>query len=312
MVFKVDRIGIGVSNPSQSLDVNGGCKFTGPNIYLDWHNDQRVISSANNNYRQGYHFQADTRIMRLFSTTGVGDSGGAIAFSTRVGAGSSDTDYGTERMRIDSSGNVGIGTTSPACRLDIAGEDVMIRGNTPSINFSEGTSAMDGSFRIRYDGANVSNNDNFLAVQTGSNFAVTSLHMTYDGNVGIGTTSPRGKLDIYTASTATAGLIIDRHSSDHYRTEFYQESNGLAIKVGDSSAPSEIMRVTPSKIGIGTASPDYTLDVNGTTRVGNILYVGKNTADETDKSIFFGGTYGDNDYNNATSTHHTLQIGRRN
>ena len=299
MVFKVDRIGIGVSNPSQNLDVNGGCKFTGPNIYLDWHNDQRVISSANNNYRQGYHFQADTRIMRLFSTTGVGDSGGAIAFSTRVGAGSSDTDYGTERMRIDSSGNVGIGTTSPACRLDIAGEDVMIRGNTPSINFSEGTSAMDGSFRIRYDGANVSNNDNFLAVQTGSNFAVTSLHMTYDGNVGIGTTSPRGKLDIYTASTATAGLIIDRHSSDHYRTEFYQESNGLAIKVGDSSAPSEIMRVTPSKIGIGTASPDYTLDVNGTTRVGNILYVGKNTADETDKSIFFGGTYGDNDYNHA-------------
>jgi len=196
MVFKVDRIGIGVSNPSQNLDVNGGCKFTGPNIYLDWHNDQRVISTADNNYRQGYHFQADTRIMRLFSTTGEGDSGGAIAFSTRVGAGSSDTDYGTERMRIDSSGNVGIGTSSPACRLDIAGEDVMIRGNTPSINFSEGTSAMDGSFRIRYDGANVSNNDNFLAVQTGSNFAVTSLHMTYDGNVGIGTTSPDEKLEV--------------------------------------------------------------------------------------------------------------------
>ena len=66
MVFKVDRIGIGVSNPSQNLDVNGGCKFTGPNIYLDWHNDQRVISSANNNYRQGYHFDANARLIDYF------------------------------------------------------------------------------------------------------------------------------------------------------------------------------------------------------------------------------------------------------
>ena len=227
MVFKVDRIGIGVSNPSQNLDVNGGCKFTGPNIYLDWHNDQRVISTADNNYRQGYHFQADTRIMRLFSTTGEGDSGGAIAFSTRVGAGSSDTDYGTERMRIDSSGNVGIGTSSPACRLDIAGEDVMIRGNTPSINFSEGTSAMDGSFRIRYDGANVSNNDNFLAVQTGSNFAVTSLHMTYDGNVGIGTTSPDEKLevrgDVKFSYSNSEAMHID--SAGTIRRQWYDSSS---------------------------------------------------------------------------------------
>jgi hypothetical protein len=80
-------------------------------------------------------------------------------------------------------------------------------------------------------------------------------HIHASGNVGIGTASPRGKLDIYTGSTSTAGLIIDRYSSDHYRTEFYQESDGLAIKVGDSSAPSEIMRVTPSKIGVGTPTP---------------------------------------------------------
>ena len=70
-------------------------------------------------------------------------------------------------------------------------------------------------------------------------------------------------LDVYTSSTATAGLIIDRHSSGTYRSELYQESDGLAIKVGDgTNAPTENMRITSSTIatagkltvGTGTAS----------------------------------------------------------
>jgi hypothetical protein len=76
------------------------------------------------------------------------------------------------------------------------------------------------------------------------------------GDVSIGATNARGKLDIYTGATSTAGLIIDRYSSGTYRSELYQESNGLAIKVGNgSSAPSEIMRVTASSIGVGAPTP---------------------------------------------------------
>ena len=105
----------------------------------------------------------------------------------------------TNTLFVDTvNSRVGIGRNNPACALDIAGEDVMIRGNTPSLNFSEvlNSSAMDGAFRIRYDGSNQADNNNFLAIQTGSSFGVTSLHCQYGGNVGIGDSSPSSKLDV--------------------------------------------------------------------------------------------------------------------
>ena len=83
----------------------------------------------------------------------------------------------------------------------------------------------------------------------------------FAAGVGIGTTSPRGMLDIYTGATSTAGLIIDRYASGTYRSELYQESNGLAIKVGDgSNAPAENMRITrsdvmiPGRLALGTST----------------------------------------------------------
>ena len=120
------NVGIGTDSPDEKFHVMGNVKIGGANTYLSWNNSSRLIMKYDNSYRQGIHFEANSRLMRLFSTTN--DSGGGIVFQTRAGSGGSDTDYGSERMRITSNGNVGIGESNPSNqKLDINGGGLYIR-----------------------------------------------------------------------------------------------------------------------------------------------------------------------------------------
>jgi hypothetical protein len=196
------------------------------------------------------------------------------------------------KMVLDENGSLGIGL-SPACKLDIAGEDVMIRGNTPSLNFSEGTNGMDGAFRIHYDGANENDNDNFLAVQYGTGFASTSLHMTLGGKVGCGTSNPSHPLDVVfsgdsgiraKSTSSHASLYLDSDSGYGYLR--FQHSG--ADKFWLQSSPSGDLAFRPSggghvmdiknngNVGLNQSSPSYKLDVNGDTRVVGKLIVQTN------------------------------------
>lgn len=67
--------------------------------------------------------------------------------------------------------------------------------------------------------------------------------------VGVGTSAPSGaKLEIFTGSTATDGLKINRFGSGVYYSTLRQNSHGLSIHVGDGSTIAERVAITPNGI----------------------------------------------------------------
>ncbi len=217
------NVGIGTTDPIGKLDVRGA--IIAPVVgYLANQDAPYLITGTS-----GYTGAATNWNTHGFQHRIKTNSGGVPRITV-------DAPSGGEVFSIVNGGNVGIGIASPACKLDIAGEDFMIRGNTPSLNFSEGASGMGGGFRIRYDGANQADGNNFLAIQTGTNFATTSIHCNLTGNVGIGTTNPlrrfhvNGSTDwgaIRTTNTgATSAILVDNSSQGTGVNDFSYLFNG--------------------------------------------------------------------------------------
>ena len=105
-------------------------------------------------------------------------------------------------MQITSAGNVGIGTTSPAVKLHVAG-DITIDNSNPVLNLLSGTN---GNSTINFGDPDDNNpgqiiyrhNGNSMSFDTADN---ERMRIDMNGNVGIGTTSPGVKLEVAHSDT---------------------------------------------------------------------------------------------------------------
>jgi endosialidase-like protein len=108
-------------------------------------------------------------------------------------------------MTLDNSGNVGIGTTSPAGSLHVKGSTpVRILGDTSSLSGSEHVdffawisqfSSDLGGMRIERQ-ADTHNIDTLFYAAAEGNPGTEKMRITGNGNVGIGTATPEGKLQV--------------------------------------------------------------------------------------------------------------------
>ena len=131
---------------------------------------------------------------------GVQESGGAGAF---VFQGYSGSAY-AERARIDSSGNLGLGTTSPAQRLDVAGT-IRLTPNTADLNYSADIFASyDSAHPFQINVKNNATTAEYMGVYADGGGANNRVVFP-TGNVGIGTTSPAAKLHIAVPDASVDG-----------------------------------------------------------------------------------------------------------
>ena len=205
------NVGIGTNVPAYKLDVTGDARFGDGNNFnplIQYAGSGRVAASP------GYSFVGDL-------DTGMFNPnlGNTLAFATGA----------SERMRIASDGNVGIGTTSPGRKLTVQGADdgtmqLRLMGTASQTSYWDiGREALStGQFR-------------FIASRNGT--VITPMVIDdQTGNVGIGTTAPSEKLHV-SGNLRVTGAFVDSSASVGSAGTVLSSTNTGTAWVGASGLP---------------------------------------------------------------------------
>jgi len=207
------RVGIGTDSPATTLHL----KAAVCNVRLE---------------------DADTS---AYANVGVDNSGSMYLQADPANSQASSTMYfsidGTERMRIDSSGNVGIGITSPACKLDLAG--------------GSGTSQI--AIRIR----SLSTNSNGFNIITNSSTDDIYLNNHYSSAMLFGTNNTeRARID------SSGNLLVGGTTSPTYGRLNIQATTGSAYANFGNDCIFYVCTGGPPNAA-GTAMAIYRLNATG-------------------------------------------------
>jgi hypothetical protein len=177
----------------------------------------------------------------------------------------------SELMRIDSSGNVGIGTSSPNSNIGFGiGNDIKISqvagtahqaGNAGSVGLtiSDGGGHSGVFVNNTHDGTYSDQSITFKTAEGGISAATERMTITSAGNVGIGTSSPSLPLHI-NGSSAGDGIVYSRSGTEYFRiddtgTDMNIKTTGGGHTITFNTSGSERMRIDSSgNLLVGTAT----------------------------------------------------------
>ena len=287
------NVGIGTSSPSTQLEVKGST-----------YSLIRVNGSNANNAGIDFGDTDDVDIGRIR----YDNSSDAMQFWTNA----------AERMRIDSSGNVGIGVVPDNANLPTVVSEYGIYSGNSQANITANTYYNSG---WKYEDTNTATRYNqtngvhywYTAASGTADAAISwseAMRIDSSGNVGIGTSSPDNDLTVDVGSSTLAGITVsgssgpaltlnDTSSSSFARV--HGNNNGRLLLEGDVGGvsglgsvefkvgDSERMRIDSSgNVGIGGASTLAALETRGN----DYSFRGFDAAGNFGLQIYHDGTAG--------------------
>jgi hypothetical protein len=189
----------------------------------------------------------------------------------------------TERMRVDASGNVGIGTASPNSTLHVNGHLTLpnktlqgsVSGSTVgAVNITGGNDFLNGTGgAIALRGiTNGTNNGGIEFYYGNGSSTVEAMRINSSGYVGIGTSAPGAKLDISGDIATTVNSYISSNVFyDYSAANWKYKANGVAsiIKLAETTGGLVVNTFINNNSGYGTvATPIERFRIDATT--GNI------------------------------------------
>lgn len=195
------NLGIGETTPLALLHLTSAA----PSLIFD-----ESDAAAN---EKNWRFDAESKTFSLRTSTDD-NATAVVAYAVVRGTGTAIDRHawfaaGSERLRLASTGNFGIGTTNPESKLDVAG-DMRLSGlaqNATGTRVLEAPASSDPSDRLRGriifgTTAGTTSSDSYLAFHT-NKYGVSSgerVRIDPNGNVGIGLTAPAVRLHVYQAA----------------------------------------------------------------------------------------------------------------
>lgn len=219
------RLGVGTSNPTELLEISA---TTDPKIHF--------IDVGNTTAKIGI----------------VGST--ALGFEVA----------GTERLRIDSAGRVGIGTSSPSTKLSVVG---IVGGLAEAIRVNSTAGTQSGNSGLWLAGNQSTSHYNWLIASQynvnaaleitpstatdGSTFSTPTAVFTQTGRVGIGTSNPQATLDVgakFRVDTTSAFGALSFARPDGTHAPFIRGADsagtGGALRLGDIGGSQAAMDIS--------------------------------------------------------------------
>ncbi len=262
-------------------------------VYLGYRSGYSAGTGSDYNtllgFQSGYDVTTGTNntILGQFVTTGGGITTGSNNILIGKGVRNGLSQTGSNQLNIGnlifatglgadatlSTGNVGIGTTTPGSLLSLGntGNDTINISATATSTFGSGLNIRSGCYAVNgvcVGGSSVTGTTGQLAYFSGLDTAVgtSTLFITPAGNVGIGTTTPNWLLQVagtrpsITLSDTSAGVNLKHWMFSSMGGNFYI---GTSTDAYATSSPAALTILNSGFMGLGTSTPYSLLSVEG-------------------------------------------------